>query len=268
MNRRLLTLLRVPERPDPPPGAGAEVETFRATPGFFRYSVLMWFPKQVAALAGLWLSLAFFGGIGGSDFDFVDAEGMDRFTEKLADADIGLAWLRFDLADIILFFEGLAIATFLGQLLFTGLLLKLSWELRWYMVGERSLRIRHGLWHVREQTMTIANIQNIVVRQGPLQRFFGFSDLEVHTAGGGAAGSSGKDPTQQKASFHVGRLRGVEDASALRDKIHKRLQAVKAGEEAPPSAGEPDATSESLPGDLASAARSLLDEARALRQSV
>lgn len=259
MRAWLLAFLRVPERPDPPPGAGDALETFRATKGFLHYSVLLWFPKQVAAAIGLYFSLAFFGGMT-TGFDFIPAEGWDRFTEKLAGADIGIAFLRFDLVNIILFFEGLAIATYVGQLVFTGLLLKLSWELRWYMVGERSLRIRHGLWSVREQTMTIANIQNMVVRQGPLQRFFGFSDLEVHTAGGGA-GSSGEDPTQQSDSFHVGRLRGLEDASALRDKIRRRLQAVKDEPEAEPAA-EPAAAV-----DLASAARGLLAEARALRRA-
>ena len=64
MRERLLRLLRVPERPDAPPGAGDSLETFRAAPGYFRYTVLMWFPKQVAALSGLLFSLAFFGSLG------------------------------------------------------------------------------------------------------------------------------------------------------------------------------------------------------------
>ena len=41
-------------------------------------------------------------------------------------------------AAILLFFESLAIGTFTTQLLFTGLLLKLNWELRWYMLGDES----------------------------------------------------------------------------------------------------------------------------------
>lgn len=275
MRQRLLALLRLSEQPDPPPGAGSEVETFRATPGFFRYTVLMWFPKQVAAFLGLLFSLAFFGGLNAWGADLAESKGWDKFQDKLADADIGMAWLRFDLADIILFFEGVAIVTFVAQLVFTGLLLRLSWEQRWYIVGERSLRIRHGLWKVREQTMTIANIQNMVVRQGPLQRFLGFSDLDVRTAGGGATGSSGEDSSQQKDSFHVARLRGLEDASALRDKIRQRLLAVKdeTGREARSAAPRLGAGAESAgpaktePDDLAAAARALLAEARALRRS-
>lgn len=279
MRKRLLTILRVPERPDPPPGAGAELETFRAERGFFHYSVLMWFPKQVAAFAGLMFSLSFFGSLDNGRFDFMEAKGWDLFVEKLDEADIGFAWLRFELTDILTFFEALAIATWVSQLVFTGLLLKLSWELRWYMVGERSLRLRHGLWSVREQTMTIANIQNMIVRQGPIQRLFGISDLDVHTAGGGAAGSSGEDPTQQKDGFHVGRFRGIADASALRDKIRLRLQAVKKGEaDGPgasagtePEAGGPEGVGSGPgrgAGDLATAALALLGEARALRRSL
>ncbi|MFQ5528263.1 MAG: PH domain-containing protein [Thermoanaerobaculia bacterium] len=263
MRERLLRFLRVPERPEPPPGAGDELETFRATRGFFHYSILMWFPKQIAAFTGLLFSLSFFGAMGGSDWDFIDAAAWDRVMDKIGEADIGLAWLRFDLTNIILFFEALAIGAFAAQLIFTGLFLKLSWELRWYMVGERSLRLRHGLWKVREQTMSVANIQNMIVRQGPLMRFFGFSDLEVHTAGGGSGGSSNEDPTQQKDSFHVGRFRGLENASVLRDKIRARIQVVQSGKREPMAVDTVDE-----PGDLAGAAQELLGEARALRRAV
>jgi len=263
MKQRLLQLLRVPERPDPPPGAGDSLEMFRASPGYFRYSVLMWFPKQIAALSGLLFSLAFFGRLDNGRFDLIEADGWDRFARRLDETDIGIAFLRLDLSDILLFFEGLAVLAWVSQLLFTGLLLKLSWELRWYLVGEESLRIRHGLWSVREQTMTIANIQNMRVRQGPVQRFFGISDLEVQTAGGGGAGGGpGEDPTQGKDSFHIGRFRGLKDASALRDKIRKRLQAQKG------AARLDKAPASDVPGDLQAAAEALLEEARALRLAV
>lgn len=263
---RLLALLKVPERPDPPPGAGGQLETFRAERGFFHYSVLMWFPKQLAALAGLLFSLSFFRKFDDGLAGVVEPKDWHRFIDKIEGADIGLLFLRLDMKDILLFFESLAILTWVSQLLFTGLLLKLSWELRWYMVGERSLRIRHGLWSVREQTMTIANIQNMIVRQGPLQRYFGISDLEIHTAGGGGSGSD-DDTSEKKDSFHVGRLRGLKDASALRNKIRRRLQAVQSGESEGAhearAAGDGDAGAT----DLGGAALQLLSEARALRRA-
>lgn len=295
MKKRLLAFLRVPERPDPPPGAGADLETFRPTRGFFYYQVLMWVPKQAAALAGLLFSLSLFGGMHRWGLDKWQSDGAAQareILERMSEANVGLAWLRFDLSEIFLFFEMLALVAWAGQLLFTGLLLRASWELRWYMVGERALRIRHGLWTVREQTMTIANIQNMVVRQGPLQRLLGFSDLEITTAGGGGGSSSSEDPTSKQDSFHVGRFQGLQDASALRDKLRRRLQAAQAGvaepaerpsghgashstfaapdsSAVPPSPPEPPRTSAAPASlDLLAAARVLAAEARALRQSI
>ena len=51
----------------------------------------------------------------------------------------------------------------------TFALVRLDYELRWYIVTDRSLRIREGVTSLRESTMTFANIQHIAVRQGPLQ---------------------------------------------------------------------------------------------------
>ncbi|MCP4203450.1 MAG: PH domain-containing protein [bacterium] len=266
MRARLLALLRVPERPDPPPGSGDALETFRAARGFLHYSVLMWFPKQIAAFAGLMASLAFFGGIDDVPIELVDAKGWDWLVSKLGGIELTVGPFDLTLTTAIGFFEILAVLTWAGQLIFTGLLLKPSWELRWYMVGERSLRIRHGLWSVREQTMTIANIQNMIVRQGPVQRLFGISDLEVHTAGGGSGSGMGEDPTEQKDSFHVGRFRGLEDASALRDTIRERLQAVQGLGAKSQVATEAKGVEET--GDLAAAAHAVLAEARALRRVV
>lgn len=277
MRERLLALLQVPERPDPPPGAGDALETFRAERAFLYYSALLWIPKQFAAFAGLMFSLAFFGGLDDVPVRFAEAKGLEWLVEKLVGMGFTVGTLDLRLTTAIGFFEILAIVAWASQLIFTGLLLKISWELRWYMVGERSLRIRHGLWSVREQTMTIANIQNMIVRQGPLQRLFGISDLEVHTAGGGSASSPGEDSTEQKDSFHVGRLRGLKDASSLRDKIRERLQAVQGvGTKGSAVSGAAGGVSVDLqgdritghrePGDLATAALALLAEARALRR--
>ena len=119
MKERLLALLRVPERPDPPPGAGEALETFRAAPGFFYYSALAWIPKQAAALAGLLFSLSFFGSFDNQRVDILKAEGWDWFAEKLGGADIGLGPLHFELGSIFLLFEIVAIAAWLVQLVFT-----------------------------------------------------------------------------------------------------------------------------------------------------
>ncbi len=89
--------------------------------------------------------------------------------------------------------------------------MRLDYEMRWYVITDRSLLIREGVWNVQEITLTFANAQNVRVTQGPLERFFGFSNVEVETAGGGSgeAGSSG----------HRARLRGLANPHEVRGVI-------------------------------------------------
>ena len=56
-------------------------------------------------------------------------------------------------------------------------------------------------------TITHANVQNLRVVQGPLQRYFGIASLEVDTAGGGSAA---KQARHQMGSGHTVRIAGIE----------------------------------------------------------
>ncbi len=265
MRRALLAFFRVSERPAPPPGSGAEPAIFRASKRYLYYTVLTWIPKQVAAFFGLLFSLAFFGSF---DRELVRAEGWERFMGLLGQLEVSIGRWSVAPTDFFGFFEALAVAVWAGQLLFTAIFLKLSWELRWYIVGESSLRIREGLWFLREQTMTVANIQNMKVRQGPLQRLLGIADLEVRTAGGAGGQGSEEDPSgDSRSSFHVGRFRGLDDARALRDRIRALLVEHRGAGlgDADDSEGPAEAESDSAAEEVRDAARSLLEEARALR---
>ena len=64
----------------------------------------------------------------------------------------------------------------------------LRYDTTWYVLTDRSLRIRRGIWVIHETTISFENVQNVEVRQGPVQRFFGIADVIVQTAGGGGAG--------------------------------------------------------------------------------
>ena len=261
MRAALLRFFRVSERPTPPPGSGAEPEIFRASKRFLYYSIFAWVPKQIAAFMGLLASLAFFGSL---EQPFVRAEGLDRVLEFIDQLEVQIGPVEFAPTDFFWFFEALAIVAWAGQLLFTGLFIKLGWELRWYIVGDSSLRIREGLWSLREQTMTVANIQNMKVKQGPVQRLFGIADLEVQTAGGAGGESVEEAAADSKSSFHIGRFRGLEDAHALRDRIRvllaKHRGAGLGDDDDPDEAGDGASTAE-----LRDAATALLEEARALR---
>jgi membrane protein YdbS with pleckstrin-like domain len=127
---------------------------------------------------------------------------------------------------------------------FTYALAWLDYDQRWYITTDRSLRIREGLWRVREVTLTFANIQQMTIRQGPVQRFFGIADLVVTTAGGGGGATS--DPGQiAKEPVHTGVLRGVSNAEEIRDWILAKSRELKDS-----GLGDPDDALPRVPEEL------------------
>lgn len=114
----------------------------------------------------------------------------------------------------------------------------LRYDTTWYVLSERSMRIRRGIWIIHETTITYENIQNVGVRQGPVERHFGISTLTVHSAGGGGA-AGGKGGHAGAAGAHMGVIEGIADAQELRDMITARVERSRAaglGDERAPSA--------------------------------
>jgi uncharacterized membrane protein YdbT with pleckstrin-like domain len=125
---------------------------------------------------------------------------------------------------------------------------------------------------VQETTMSFANVQQVVVTQGPLQRLLGIADVRVQSAGGGG------DHHEAHAgeSLHTGVFHGVDNAHQIRDLILDRLRQFREtglGDPDEPARGaaEPAVTplrgSEGAESTLA-AAQALLGEARALRRAL
>jgi uncharacterized membrane protein YdbT with pleckstrin-like domain len=169
-------------------------------------------------------------------------------------------------------------AVWLLQLLVTYAILRLDYEHRWYILTDRSLRIREGVLRVNEKTMAFANIQHLSVRQGPLQRLLGVADLEVRTAGGGG-GSVGAHHGQASATSntHIAYFRGVDNAEEIRAAIGDRIRLYRDAGLGDPddvlpvpasSGGETAGASfrEGAAHPLLAAARELGGEARALRE--
>jgi membrane protein YdbS with pleckstrin-like domain len=104
--------------------------------------------------------------------------------------------------------------------------IRIDYDMRYYIVTDRSLRVREGAFIVKEMTISYANVQNLRVVQGPLLRFFGIWHLKVDTAGGGSS-----QPGQPGPSSHRVRMAGIENALQVRDLIqgHLRRRAVSAG---------------------------------------
>jgi membrane protein YdbS with pleckstrin-like domain len=193
----LLRILKVPPQPSPPAGASDSVRIFRAAPNFYRLNLMKWCFGQVAALIGILV--------------FLPATPFPEFGPAAA---------------IMRVVEALVLPMFLAQLPFTFLLVRFDYEMRWYIVTDRSLRIRYGIQQVREMTMSFANIQQITIQQGPLQRLLGIADLQVRTAGGGSGDAAGDGSSHGGAahSMHLGYFRGVENAEEIRDLMVLRLR--------------------------------------------
>lgn len=231
--RFVTDLCAVPPEPAVPPGTQGSARVFRAATGYFRYRLGLWALAQLLLLALLSVPLV------------TAALALQREGEGAAALVIEvIGWIFF--------------GAWLVSLPVGYALRRLDQDLRWYIVTDRSLRIREGVVTMREMTLTFANVQNVSVEQGPIQRLFGVADVHVQTAGGGGGESRPGEP-----SMHVGILRGVADAHQLREAVLDRVRQAT-------DAGLGDA-SEAGPGDgvdaASAAALVVLERARALAQT-
>jgi membrane protein YdbS with pleckstrin-like domain len=175
----------IPRR-DLPARPGVTVERFHPSPALVRY-LKLWF----------WLGLA------------------------LVDGALLLAW-------IALFFLNSRAGLVLAPVFFVVAVLPdllayaaihLRYDSTWYLLSDRSLRIRSGIWTIRETTITFENVQNVEISQGPVERLFGIADVTVETAGGGKHESG-----DGSGSSHTGLIEGVADAARIRDLIMDRVR--------------------------------------------
>ncbi len=114
-----------------------------------------------------------------------------------------------------------AIVLLLGMITFIAYLaIHLRYDTMWYVFSDRSMRLRRGIWLIRESTITFENIQNVKVTQGPLQRWFGIADVVVETAGGGGASAE----PGGGIGMHSGVIEGVAEAAEIRDSIMSRVR--------------------------------------------
>lgn len=198
----VLKLFKVPPEPDDPMGDVDTLVVFRASPNFFKYKFIVWIIQSV------FTTLLYIAG-GGAALAAIIPTGS---TALIILAVMG---------------EFLLVFIYICQLIFSYVIMKLDYEMRWYKVSDRSLRIREGVIFVREMTMTFANIQNISISQGPIQRFFNISDLRVETAGGGGGQAASAQNQQNIFSMHVGFFRGVDNSQDIRNLMLERLKKIK-----------------------------------------
>jgi membrane protein YdbS with pleckstrin-like domain len=182
---------QVPDQPPTLPSRPDEsVESFRPAPGFLRY--LKW---------KFWIGLTLFDGA------------------------ILILWLFILAASPVagLLLAGPALFIAVVPDILAYLAVHLRYDTTWYVISQRSLRIRRGIWVIHETTITFENVQNVTVNQGPVQRWFGIADVLVDTAGGGGdAQQAHQGGLGQNA--HQGLIEGIADAPRIRDLLLDRLR--------------------------------------------
>ena len=160
-------VFKVPEEPSTLPAAGEPVRSLRPSPGYLRYlKFLFW----IALIPGDVLPV--------------------------------VAWIAVSIAVPML---GVALAPLFLALMFLPDVfayvgIHLRYDTTWYVLTDRSLRIRRGIMTIHETTISFENVQNVEVTQGPLQRYFGIADVIVQTAGGGAAHGHGKGQAARRSA--------------------------------------------------------------------
>jgi uncharacterized membrane protein YdbT with pleckstrin-like domain len=221
----VLRLAHVPAEPQVPQGTGESVRVFNAGQNYFTLRLILWGLANGAAALGLIGLFAF------------------SFAPKLNPL------ARTILQSVVL----AAASLFVASLPLTYFLQRLNYEMRWYIVTDRSLRIRSGVIWLREMTMTFANIQGIRVNANPIERLLGLANVEVESAGGGSSHGHGAP-----SSGHVAKFEGLDNAEQIRDLIVDRLRAYR-------DSGLGEKTVETAEPPALSAAREVLEETKALR---
>ena len=188
----MVRYLRVPDQPPGvPPGGGEVVRSVKPAAGFLRYLKLQFWVLLViidVCIIGVWVIILVASPIAGA------------ITAPL--------------------FWGVAVIPDI----FAFVAIHVRYDTTFYIITERGVRIRRGVWLIHENTITFENVQNVEVKQGPLQRHYGISDVLIQTAGGG--GSTGAHG-EQSLSGHAGLLEGVDHAAELRDLIMSRALASR-----------------------------------------
>lgn len=243
LQAQLLQALRVPPEPSPPSGAPGSLRVFRAAPNFWRLQIFLWGLRQVYTLVGVIVALT-----------LLRSSLAERLFSAFPPIRSYEPW--------IVALEILGLLGFLLQLPVSFWITRLDYEFRWYLVTDRSLRLRRGIWTVEELTMTFANVQELSIEQNPWQRFLGIADLKVRSAGGGAS----VQEVHAGKETHVAYFHGVDNATEIRDLIQEHLRRQRDTGLGDPEAVEsaPDPTF-SGSSDAVAAAREVLAEVRALR---
>jgi uncharacterized membrane protein YdbT with pleckstrin-like domain len=242
----------VPPEPHLPAGEPGSARVFRAAPNYWRLKLLQWGVKQAFTVAGFVFFLGFAQAIPNQ---MEIGDGGRRRSVPLA-----------RVMSVVRGLEAVAVALWLAQLPLTFAIIRLDYQMRWYVVTDRAARLREGVLTLTEMTFTLVNVQDIRIRQGPLQRLLGIADVELRTAGGSDGSAASGHGSAPSHNLHLARFRGVDNAGTIRDLVLERMKRAREA-----GLGDPDDAAEAAasgPSALERAAREVREESAALRLAV
>ncbi len=209
----LVKCFHVPDQPPTLPVAPCEhIESFKPSLGFLSYLKLWFWIICIAIDIGLTIAY---------------------IAAAIALVAVDLWWVAVLLFPIALFI--IVVPDVIAYIA-----LHLRYDTTWYVMTDRSLRIRRGIWVIHETTVTFENVQNMKVTRGPVQRFFGIANLMVETAGSGGGGEGGK---ANMSTCNRGIIEGIADAEHRRDMILPRIRNTRSV-----GLGDEDDVQESIAG--------------------
>jgi len=132
-----LKALKLPSEPSEPMGEAGGLKVFRASRNYLLYRLFFWGASNLFAAAALLVA-------GAVALQVIPQKAVGHQTEAYF-LVLGIWLLLLVLA---------AAKTALSYVL-----TRLDYEMRWYMVSDRSLRIREGVTFVQEITMTFAKVE-------------------------------------------------------------------------------------------------------------
>jgi uncharacterized membrane protein YdbT with pleckstrin-like domain len=112
----------------------------------------------------------------------------------------------------------------------------LRYDTMWYVMTDRTLRTRRGIWEILEHTITFENVQNVFVVRGPIQQLFGFATIEVETAGATTGEGQNVHAVGNKVI-----MQGIDNPEEIRELIMDRVRQSRTaglGDEAKPIPSE------------------------------
>ena len=243
LHAALTRMLRLPPEPTAPAGSPGSLRVLRASDRYVRYRQLGWLIGHAGF--GLFVLMAPVLALLAVALDFSGKGEVPGWASAL----------------LLVLAAGLVLG-FLTMALLSFLLIELDRQYRTYLLTDRSLRVREGLRIVREITLSFANVQNVSVSQGPIERMFGISSLKVETAGGGGAGAQGMHGA---FSGHAAVLRGLDDAETLRDELVAIVRRARSEALAAPVRAAEGSAAGALPLE---ALRAAAAESRRLREAL